>query len=126
VGIRLHSFRDCPLDVWPFSTTMQHRICHRSGRLDARVGYTLVFKLYHYPSMQSEFPSALASSGANGIRGVTEARQVSEDHVGQNVYLLRRKRAAPFSSRPHSYQYASVHCAAREFLRGIGLWSYYF
>ena len=49
VGIFLHGYRNCPLDVWPFSTTMQHRICHRSGLLDPRLGYTLIFKLTHYP-----------------------------------------------------------------------------
>src|SRR5947207_11826226 len=30
------------LDVWPSYATMQHRICHGSGRLGARVGYTLL------------------------------------------------------------------------------------
>jgi len=49
VGIRLHSHKNCPLDVWRFSLTRQYRICHRSGRLGDRVGYTLDFKLYHYP-----------------------------------------------------------------------------
>src|SRR4029077_12822159 len=47
VGILLHSYRNCPLDVWRFSPTRQYRICHRSGRLGDRVGYTLDFKLYH-------------------------------------------------------------------------------
>jgi hypothetical protein len=48
VGIQPHSFRNCPLDVWRFSQTRQHRICHRSGRLGDRVGCTLDCKLYHY------------------------------------------------------------------------------
>jgi len=47
VGILLHSYRNCPLDVWRFSPTRQYRVCHRSGRLGDRVGYTLDFKLYH-------------------------------------------------------------------------------
>ena len=38
VGIRLHSYRNCPLDVWRFSPTRQYLICHRSGRLGDRVG----------------------------------------------------------------------------------------
>jgi hypothetical protein len=50
VGIRLHSYRNCPLDVWRFSLTRQYLICHRSGRLGDRVGYTLDFKLTHYPT----------------------------------------------------------------------------
>jgi len=50
VGILLHSYRNCPLDVWRFSPTRQYRICHRSGRLGDRVGYTLDFKLYHLPA----------------------------------------------------------------------------
>ena len=49
VGILLHSYGNCPLDVWRFYPTRQYRICHRSGRLGDRVGYTLDFKLYHYP-----------------------------------------------------------------------------
>jgi hypothetical protein len=49
VGILLHSYRNCLLDVWRFSPTRQYPICHRSGRLGDRVGYTLDFKLYHYP-----------------------------------------------------------------------------
>ena len=48
MGIPLHSDRNCPLDVWGFSQTRQHRICHRSGRLGDRVGCTLDCKLYHY------------------------------------------------------------------------------
>ncbi len=48
MGTFLHSYRNCPLDVWHFSTTRHYHICHRSGRLGDRVGYTLVFKLYHY------------------------------------------------------------------------------
>jgi hypothetical protein len=43
---RRHSYRNGPLDVWRFSTTRHYHICHRSGRLGDRVGYTLVFKLY--------------------------------------------------------------------------------
>ena len=49
MGIQPHSFRNCPLGVWRFSPTRQYLICHRSGRLGDRVGYTLDFKLYHYP-----------------------------------------------------------------------------
>jgi hypothetical protein len=49
VGILLHSYRNCLLDVWRFSPTRQYPICHRSRRLGDRVGYTLDFKLYHYP-----------------------------------------------------------------------------
>jgi hypothetical protein len=37
-------------DVWHFSPTRQYLICHRSGRLGDRVGYTLDFKLTHYRS----------------------------------------------------------------------------
>jgi hypothetical protein len=45
VGIFLHSYRNCALDVWRFSTTGHYHICHRSFRLSDRVGYTLVFTL---------------------------------------------------------------------------------
>jgi hypothetical protein len=38
-GFRLHSYRNCHLDVWRFSPTRQYLICHRSGRLGDRVGY---------------------------------------------------------------------------------------
>jgi hypothetical protein len=48
VGIPLHSYRNCSLDVWRFSTTRHYHICHRSSRLADRVGHTLDFKLYHY------------------------------------------------------------------------------
>jgi hypothetical protein len=44
-GFVLHSYRNCPLDVWRFSPTRQYLICHRSGRLGDRMGYTLDFKL---------------------------------------------------------------------------------
>jgi hypothetical protein len=48
VGIRLHSYRNCPLDVWRFFHTRQYPTCHRCGRLGDRVGCTLNFKLTHY------------------------------------------------------------------------------
>jgi hypothetical protein len=53
VGIFLHSYRNCPLDVWRFSTTRHYHICHRSGRLSDRLGYTLVFNplLYCEPAV---------------------------------------------------------------------------
>jgi hypothetical protein len=53
VGIFLHSYRNYPLDVWRFSTTRHYHICHRSGRLGDRVGYTVVFNplLYCEPAL---------------------------------------------------------------------------
>jgi hypothetical protein len=51
VGIRLHSYRNCTLDVWRFSPTRQYLICHRSGWLGDRVGYTLDFELTPLPKI---------------------------------------------------------------------------
>ena len=61
VGIRLHSYRNCPLDVWRFSTTRHYHICHRSGRLGDRVGYTLDFKLYHSHEHTGDFKDKLGA-----------------------------------------------------------------
>ena len=43
-GFLFIAIGNCPLDVWRFSTTRHYHICHRSGRLGYRVGYTLDFK----------------------------------------------------------------------------------
>ena len=53
MGIFLHSYRNCPLDAWRFSTIRHYHICDRSGRLGDRVGCTLRFQTDPLPNTLS-------------------------------------------------------------------------
>jgi hypothetical protein len=84
LGIRLHSYRNCPLDVWRFSPTRQYLICHRSGRLGDRVGYTLDFELTHYLKFQWGRVRLFSFTGASPLLWLRVAAAPASLFFGPN------------------------------------------